>query len=253
MNKINSAICEMENVSQMAEQNQWMNRIHPLVKFLLTLLYMITVVSFDRYQLAGLCSMAIYPLVIFLLGDISFGDALRRLRFVLPLVCLVGITGGVLSMLSLMLKGILTVLASYLLIVTTPMDKICYAMRMLHIPRMFVTQLMLIYRYVTVLLQETGRVMQAYELRAPGQKGIRIRAWGSLVGMLLLRSMDRAEDVYGSMCLRGFHGEFPTGTGMKLKGRDWAFFGAWTALFVLLRAFPVFQIVGEFFVSRGQL
>lgn len=287
MNKINSALHEMEHVSQMAEQDQWMNRIHPLVKFLLTLMYMITVVSFDKYHLAGICSMAVYPLMIFLLGDISFGEALHRLRIVLPVVCIVGIfnpffdreivtylgvpaflgellhltpkdagyvigiSGGVLSMLSLMVKGILTVLASYLLIVTTTIDKICYAMRMLHIPRAIVTQIMLIYRYVTVLLRETGRVIQAYELRSPGQKGIRIDAWGSLVGMLLLRSMDRADDVYASMCLRGFHGEFPAGAKIRMRGSDLVFLAVWAALFVLFRIFPVFQMVGQIFVSRG--
>lgn len=287
MNKINSAIYEMENVSQMAEQDQWMNRIHPLVKFLLTLMYIVTVVSFDKYQLAGICSMAVYPLVIFLLGDISFREALHRLRIVLPVVCIVGIfnpffdrevvtylgvpaflgellhltpgdagyvigiSGGVLSMLSLMMKGILTVLASYLLIVTTTIEKICYAMRLLHIPKVIVTQIMLIYRYVTVLLRETGRVIQAYELRAPGQRGIRMDAWGSLVGMLLLRSMDRADDVYASMCLRGFCGEFPAEAKMKMRGRDLAFLGAWAVLFVVFRLFPVFQIVGQIFMSWG--
>ena len=49
---------------------------------------------------------------------------------------------------------------------------------------------------------------EAYRLRAPGQKGLHISAWGSFLGQLLLRSVDRGEELYGSMVLRGFRGEF---------------------------------------------
>ena len=49
---------------------------------------------------------------------------------------------------------------------------------------------------------------EAYSLRAPGQKGIHVSAWGSFLGQLLLRSMDRAEALYHSMLLRGFRGEY---------------------------------------------
>ena len=51
-------------------------------------------------------------------------------------------------------------------------------------------------------------MIQAYSLRAPNQKGIHISAWGSFLGQLLLRSMDRAQELYYSMLLRGFRGEF---------------------------------------------
>ena len=57
-------------------------------------------------------------------------------------------------------------------------------------------------------MSEARRVALAYELRAPGQKGINFRVWGSLIGQMLLRSMDRSENLYQSMKLRGFKGDF---------------------------------------------
>ncbi len=253
-------------MSRMAEQDQWMNRIHPLVKLFLTVFYIFMVVSFYKYDFLGVVSMAVYPLIIFILGDLSVKEAVCRLRVVLPVVCIVGIfnpfldreivsyvggigiSGGVLSMLSLMVKGILTVLASYLVIATTSIEQICYAMRLLHIPKMIVTQILLIYRYIIVLLSEAKRITQAYALRAPGQKGVRFDAWGSLVGQLLLRSMDRADDVYESMCLRGYHGEFVLDEKCRFGAKDAAFLVVWSAVFVLLRIFPVFRMVGAWFV-----
>ena len=99
-------------------------------------------------------------------------------------------------------------MASFLLIATTPMDALCAALRKLHVPSLLVTLLLLTYRYVSVMLHEVSVMSEAYHLRAPGQKGIHISAWGSFLGQLLLRSMDRAETLYESMQLRGFHGEF---------------------------------------------
>ena len=84
----------------------------------------------------------------------------------------VPLTAGMLSMVTLMIKGIYSVLAAYLLIATTSIEKICYALRLLHIPAILVTQVLLTYRYVTVLLEEANRMTQAYSLRAPNQKGV---------------------------------------------------------------------------------
>ena len=86
-----------------------------------------------------------------------------------------------------MLKGILTVFASYILIATTSIGKICHALRLLHVPKILVTEILLIYRYITVLLDEVRKMTQAYELRAPGRRGIAFREWGSFAGLLLLR------------------------------------------------------------------
>ena len=64
-----------------------MNRLHPLIKFLLTVYYIVLTVSFSKYDVIGLCGMMVYPLILFLLSELSFSDCLRRLRLVLPLVC----------------------------------------------------------------------------------------------------------------------------------------------------------------------
>ena len=84
----------------------------------------------------------------------------------------------------------------------------------------------------------------AYHLRAPGQKGIHHSAWGSFLGQLLLRSMDRAEELYASMLLRGYRGEFyyaETGTG---TGKDILYAVFWCALFAAARCVNLTQLLG---------
>ena len=266
MSKITDAITEIHSLETLSRGPGFVNRLHPLGKLLLTVFYIAVTVSFPKYSLPGLITMAVYPAAVFLVADLSFGEALRRLRVVLPLVCVVGIlnpffdrtpvltigtlavSGGVLSMVTLMVKAVLTVLAGYLLIATTPIEEICRALRLLHLPKVFTVVVLLIYRYVTVLLAEARRITQAYSLRAPGQKGVAWKAWGPLLGQMLLRSMDRAEGVYDAMLLRGFTGEFAAGREAKLRPADILWPLVWMLILLALRLFPVTSWIGNLFV-----
>ncbi len=265
MSDIERAIREIESLDELARRDQGVNRIHPLVKFFVTVFYLVVTVSFSGYDLFGVISMALYPFLLFEITGLSFTRALYRLRVVLPIVCIMGIfnpffdrevlltvgnvavSGGVISMITLMIKGICTVLASYLLIATTTMEDICYALRKIHVPKIIVTELLLIYRYLFVLSREAGRIYRAYMLRAPGQKGIAMKAWGPLIGQLLLRSMDRAEDVYNSMSLRGFSGEFPGGKKKGFLPGDALYLLFFVSGILLLRFFPVLTLLGSLF------
>ena len=121
------------------------------------------------------------------------------------------ISRGWVTFLSILIKSCLSVGISLLLIATTGMDILAAALRMLKVPKIFVLQLLLTYRYISVLIEEVSRMMRAYTLRAPSQKGIHRSVWGSFVGQLILRTFDRAQRIYQSMALRGFKGEYHTG------------------------------------------
>ncbi|WP_243111828.1 cobalt ECF transporter T component CbiQ [Butyrivibrio sp. CB08] len=234
-----------------------MNRLHPVGKLLVCVFYILVVTSFDKYALDKLILMAVFPIFGFVVGELSIKEGLYRMRLILPLVLFVGIfnpffdrnvlfsigegtaheiavTGGVISMLTLMLKGFYAVLSAYILIATTSIEEICYGLRAIHVPKIIVIVIMLIYRYFGLMGNEANRIMTAYMLRAPKQKGIHYRAWGSLVGQWLLRSMDRASAVYESMTLRGFNGDFR----VKRKGVnpiDVLYPAAWILMFVFIR------------------
>ncbi|MBP1554522.1 MAG: cobalt ECF transporter T component CbiQ, partial [Oscillospiraceae bacterium] len=131
------------------------------------------------------------------------------------------VTGGMISMLTLMLKGVFCLMASFLLMATTRIDDLCRALRKIHCPKMITSLILLTFRYISVLLDEVSAMTQAYSLRAPGQKGIHISAWGTFLGQLLLRTMDRADDLYEAMMLRGFNGEFHYAAGQRGSRYSW--------------------------------
>ena len=254
MNRTERAMMELHAIDREASADGWMQAVHPLCKLFVTLVFLIVLLSFDKYALSGVLMMGICQSVLFLLGNVSLRMMGQRLWPLLLLVSLLGvgnlfydhrpiweigsftISGGMVSMLTLMLKGVFSLSAAYLLIVTTTMDDICHALRVIHVPATLVTVLMLMYRYLMLLLKETCRLRDAYSMRAPGQRGIEFRVWGSLVGQLLLRSIDRAEVIYSSMQLRGFQGNFMPRKGKKATLSDYLYVLAWTTLFIIIRS-----------------
>lgn len=264
MGQINSAIHELHRMDAMAEQDNWLTGMHPLAKLLVTIIYVGTVTSFHKYDLNGVLGMTIYLVILIVLAQISLKHMVSRLRGVLVVVVLVGIvnpfldrdillsfggimvSGGVISMLTLMCKGIFSLVAAYILMVSTSMEEICYALCKAHVPKLLVTVIMLIYRYIIVFLKEGERISQAYTLRAPGQRGIHYKVWGTLLGQMLLRSVDRAQNVYESMQLRGFNGEYAFAARENYHPASVLYGVVWCAIFIILRYVPLFSLVGQF-------
>ena len=91
MNKIGNAIYEIHHIDTLAAKDQWVNRLHPLIKFIITISYITAVVSFQKYNVVGLAGMVIYPIAGFILSELSFWNSVKRLRLVLPLICFLGI------------------------------------------------------------------------------------------------------------------------------------------------------------------
>ena len=262
MNHMTKAMMELRQMDELSAMDSCIHRRHPLAKLLITMAYIFTVASFAKYNLTGLFPMILYPLFIFTLSGISLRLCLYKMRFVLPLVCAVGIwnpfldrravlyigniivTSGMLSFVTLMLKGIFALMASFLLISTTNIEKICYALRSLHLPGFMVTQVLMTYRYISLLLHEASTMMNAYILRAPNQKGVHHTAWGSFVGQLLLRSMDRAQELYQSMQMRGFCKEFYYANVEKFGLIDVAYMFFWILMFLAARFWNLAELAG---------
>ncbi len=262
MNKMQKAIRELAEMDELAARSSPIHALHPLAKLIATIAYIVVTLSFDKYDLGGLVPMALWLILLFQISGIEVKSCFYKLRIVLPLVMAVGlfnpffdktvvlklgnlaVTGGSLSMITLMLKGLFCLMASFLLMATTPIDNLCAALRQLHVPKMLVTLLLLTYRYVGVMTEELAVMTDAYYLRAPGQKGIHISAWGSFLGQLLLRSMDRAQELYSSMLLRGYHQHFHYADIKPFRKRDALYMIVCIAVFLLLRTVKVAELLG---------
>lgn len=267
MNKMEKALSELGHMDELAVQDSPVHRLNAGAKLLSTIVYILIVMSYDKYDLSGLVPMLLWPVLLYQISGIPVRTCFYKLRIVLPLVMAVGIfnpifdreimlqignigvSGGVISMLTLMLKGVLCLMMSFLLVATTPFDTICAAMRTAHVPMTLVTLLLLTYRYVGVMTEELAVMTDAYHLRAPGQKGIHFSAWGSFLGQLLLRTMDRAQELYSSMLLRGYHDHFHYAPVKPFGAKDAVYVVISCLCFFVLRYCDVAELIGRLIVS----
>jgi len=243
------------------------HRLDPRAKVVATLLFVVVVVSFPKYEVLSLLPFFLFPVLVGALGDIPPGFIARKVVAVSPFALFVGIfnpvfdpgtvaiapgvsvSAGWVSFASIIVKFSLTIGAALLLIATTSFPGICRGLRRLGVPALFVSQLLFLYRYLFVLMEEAMRVVRARDMRSFGGRGTGVRVFVRIVGTLFLRTVERAERIYGAMLARGFRGEVPSMRREVLRPSDAVFVLAAGSFFALCRIVPVPETLGRFIRS----
>lgn len=259
---IDGSLLDFKRLDLLAMGESAIHRLDPRAKVLTTLVFIVCVVSFGRYELAAMLPFFLYPLVLLTRADLPAGYLARKVAVVIPFAVMVGlfnplfdrqvllqlgpfdVWGGWISCASIILRTILTAGAAIVLVAVTGLPAICEALERLGMPRVFAVQLLFLYRYIFVLTDEGGRVARARQLRSCGNKGLGLHHFGSLVGHLLLRTWERAERIHMAMLARGFTGEIRARRQGRFGGREFAFLFSWSALFITLRLFNVPRLLG---------
>ena len=123
---------------------------------------------------------------------------------------------GSLRFISISLKSWLSLIAAILLTATTGYSALLTAFRKLGLPLILVSILSLMWRYLSLMVEEAQRLMQARNSRSVGNNKYfrafrnifwRAQVTGKMAGNLFLRSIERSDRVYAAMCSRGYNGE----------------------------------------------
>ncbi|MDR3296178.1 MAG: cobalt ECF transporter T component CbiQ [Clostridiales Family XIII bacterium] len=252
MSNIHGSLGELHALDALAAGRTTVHRLHPLAKLCSALIFILAVVSFGRYDFLPLTPYLFYPFILMALAEIPYGILLKRVLVALPFCLFAGLSNvffdretaftlgsvtisyGVLSLLTILLKMYLSVMAALLLVATTPFVELTAQLRRLRVPMQFVTVFEMTYRYAGVLLLETRSMGMAYALRSGGKRALEMRHMGSFVGGLLLRGFDRAERIHAAMRCRGYSLRTVPRAPRPLRGADvWALAAIVTASAVL--------------------
>lgn len=263
MSNLIGSLNKIKSLEELAEGQTAIHRIHPMAKMITTIVFLVVVISFDKYDISGLMPFFLYPILLMALAEIPYKSVLSRLLIALPFSFFAGLSNpflerntayfllgfqvswGLLSFVSILIKTVLTVMAVLILIATTPMDKLAHQLIRIKIPKIFVMQIMLTYRYISLLIVEVSNMMTAYHLRSNHQKGIRIAHAGTFMGQLLLRSFERAEKVYVAMKCRGFDGEYQFALSNPMNPGDFFYAFLLCGAFLFLRYVNISVIIGS--------
>lgn len=249
-------------------QDTLIHRIDARVKVLITAVFIVSVVSFSKYALVELIPFFCFPIFAAVLAEIPATFILKRILLVSPFIIFVGIfnpvfdrelmqvtlgleiAAGWISFISILLKSVLTISAALLLIASTSFPGVCQALRRLGFPKAFTSQLLFLYRYLFLMTAEAGRMSRARDLRSFGSKGRGIRILSSLLGVLLVRTLEKAERIYCAMQARAYSGEVLILKKLRLRMIDGIIFVIALGLVLFFRYFPLAEYLGIFLTGN---
>lgn len=263
MASIDGALLDFKQLDRLATGDTALHRLDPRAKVLTTLAFIVSVVSFGRYQLSALTPFFLFPAVLIAAAGLPAGYILRKIALICPFALLVGIgnpifdravllqlgpleiSGGWISCASIVVRAALTVSAAVVLVALTGFPAICSALERLGMPKAFAVQLVFLYRYIFVLTEEGARASRARELRSCGNKGRGVASYASLLGHLLLRTWQRAERIHMAMLARGFSGAFRSRDQWRFGLGDLFFLLGWSAFFLAARLTNGAELLGK--------
>lgn len=168
-----------------------------------------------RWPVHGLLACLVFTLHTF--SAVPLGTLLRRLLVFLPAAALMalavpasqGFRSGWEVMQAILLRSTVSLLAVFWLAQVLPFRELLQWLSRHKVPPAVVGTLAFMYRYLFVLWDELERMRSARKARTFGSGGMLFR-WQTgirLIGMLLIRSLDRAARVHRAMLARGWDGQ----------------------------------------------
>ena len=225
---------------QFSTGESFVHNLDPRVKIIVAILYSIVVaVSSNFSALLPALGVSVFLTV---LSKLSIRKVFYRLLLVNGLILflwaflpftykgetlftigpLAGTKEGVLYASQITIKCNAILLAMIALLATTPISTLGHAMGRLYVPDKIIHLFLFTYRYIHVIFQEYNRLINAMRIRGfkPQTNLHTYRSYAYLVGMLLVRSYDRAERIHKAMLCRGFHGKYYTLSQFSVKIGD---------------------------------
>ena len=110
--------------------------------------------------------------------------------------------------------------AMYFLALSTPVTDLTMCLGRLHVPRLLVELMELIYRFIFVLSETAGSIRTAQASRL-GYQGLRrsLSSLGTMASLVFLRAWRRADRIYAALESRGYAGSLTTLPGDYAPGR----------------------------------
>jgi cobalt/nickel transport system permease protein len=235
MSSIENSLFNIGYLERLSYQSTPIHRLDPRAKLLTSMVFIVAVVSFPKYAVGSLIPFILYPVALMALGNVPVRYLGKKILIAVPFAFFIGIfnplldrqvmvhlgplaiSGGWVSFTSIMLRFVLTVSVALILVAVSGFYQVCFAME---------------------------RALRTFDRRGMG-----FGAYSSMLGHLLLRTLDRAQRLHLAMLSRGFDGEIRVLRPLRLHGRDVAFFLGWSSLFVLLRFYNVSHWLGAWLME----
>lgn len=229
------------------------NKIPAPAMLVVTIIFLVAVLSIPVEAPQKLVWLTAYPIVVSEITGIGFLKIFLRSLWITPFLILIGvfnpiidtriafsignvaISSGWVSFVSILFRGLLSLQAVLILISNIGFLNLFNSLKRIGLPKVLTTQLLLTYRYLSVIIEEAIIMKRARIARGFGKKSYPLKDWGIFIGQLLIISTRRASEIHNAMLARGFNGTMPLNAERPLNSKGWIWIGIWTLLILILR------------------
>ena len=180
--------------------------------FVLITMCFLTVVR-GRIPLHQYISTLTIPIVFVLVGSLTIAlsfarSPLGQYNLHLGFFYIYTSDADLLRMVNLMAKAMAAVSALFMMTLSTPSGEIISVMRKVHMPKLFVELMNMIYRYIFVIMETNRKMHDSAESRL-GYVDYRtsIKSFSGTTSNLLVVSLKKANAYYDALVSRGYDGE----------------------------------------------
>jgi cobalt/nickel transport system permease protein len=236
------------HIDKYAYGDSVIHRLDARVKLIMTLVFTGLIVSLPKTQLSILFCYAVGPFLMLVMAGIPLRFVCKHTLSVSPFILVLALTcpffdrtpvevsfgpfvgtwtAGWLRCFTILGKFMVSLGALIALISTTRFSDLLAALQRLKVPQVLVMQLGFLYRYIFLLIDTAHHMLRARSSRRLRRLGFRLelKVITAMLGTLLLKSLDTAQQVTHAMQARGFTGQWHYSTQQAFQARDILFIG----------------------------
>lgn len=217
------------HLEEFSEGNSFLHRADPRIKLLIFVLF--STLCAVSWGVKKPFLFLIYALTLLLIAKLKFKTLFSRLFIANFFIAFIWVfiplshygnpylelgsiklsQEGVIYALSITIKCNAIIIATITLLSTSSVFSLAHAMLHLKMPKKIVTVFFLFYRYISVIHDEYLKIKKAAILRGfvPKTNIHTYKTFAYMIGGMLVKSYERAEEIYKAMLCRGFRGYFP--------------------------------------------
>lgn len=245
------------HIDKFSNEDSPIHRLDSRVKLLVVIAFSVLVIMVSPYSISPLAWYAVGPFAFLLFGKIPLMFTLKQIVSVSPFILVLAVSciifdkqmldvsfgpwkgqmaGGFVRFFSVILKFIITMASLIGLVSTTRFNDLLLGMEKLGIPKILVVQLGFLYRYIFLLIDKVGRMLRARSARRLRNLGFKheVKLAGSMIGSLLISSLDMAARTSTAMQGRGFDGHMRTLSTLEIRKSDMVFIAISAAYMLFL-------------------
>ncbi|MCX8094751.1 MAG: energy-coupling factor transporter transmembrane protein EcfT [Caldisericia bacterium] len=232
---------------------------NPLLKFLFIISFIFSIITTKIFDLDKLLILSFLLSIFIFTYKIGFKNYLKKLLTLTPFILSFSIMLifikketileinffnfvyfylplNILNFISIFSKSILSIALAITFIETTNFTQLICSLKFLKLPKELLNTILLIYRYFYVLLDEIKRMEIARDIRYFGGYFKRqIKVYSNIIGVLLLRSIEKSEKVYNAMKLRGYNGDISYIIDLKYEKKEIIIFIIFIIIFLTFK------------------